>query len=136
MENGPHDLGVVHSTIVVPDIEAENDFIELRLLYSDALVAKWRRQLSQEVRQPNGSHIELAHRVILGPGVLESLDILFFECQDVVLVLGLLVVVKTLADDGNEDIHEDKEGDELEGCPEEDSYEAFAFIAVVHDAVP
>lgn len=39
VENGPHYLRVVHPTVVVPDVKAENDFVELRLLDSDALVA-------------------------------------------------------------------------------------------------
>lgn len=38
VENGPHDLRVVHSALVISDIQTEDDLVQLRVLYTDAEV--------------------------------------------------------------------------------------------------
>lgn len=119
VEDGPHHLGVVHSAEVVTDVQAEDDLVQFGLLDSDSLVAQRWWQLPEEIWQSDRSHVELAHGVVLGPGVLEGLDILLLKGQDVVLVLRCLVVVETLTDNGNEDVHENEERHQLECCPEE-----------------
>ena len=109
VEDSPHDFWVIHSAEMVTNVQAEDDLVQLGLFNSDALVAQWWWQLSEEIWQSNCSHVQLTHGVVLGPRVLESLDILLLKSQDVVLVLRLLVVVETLTDNGNEHIHENEE---------------------------
>jgi hypothetical protein len=50
VEYRPHYFGVVHAAEMVTNVKTENDFIQLCFLNTDALISKWRRQLSQEVR--------------------------------------------------------------------------------------
>jgi hypothetical protein len=121
---------------MVADVEAEDNLIQLRLLDSDTLVAERRRELSQEVRQSDRPHVKLTHWIVFRPGILECLDVLLLKRQDVILILSLLVIVETFTDDGNEDVHEDEEGHELECGPEEDGEEALTRIAVMHDTIP
>ena len=136
MEDGPHDLRIVNSSQVVSDIKAENDLVQLGFFDTDALVSEGWWKFSQEVWQSDGSHVKLAHWVVFGPSVLECFDILFLEGQDVVFVLRGLVVIETLTDNGNEDIHENEEGNELVKKPVAYGDDALSVEALVHDTVP
>lgn len=99
---------------MVLDIKAEDDLIELRFFNSDPLVAEWWRQLSQEVREAESSHIHLSHWIIFSPSILESFDVLLFEGKDVILIFRSLHVVEVLIDNSNKYIHEYEERKELE----------------------
>lgn len=136
VEDGPHDLRVVHSAEVVANVQTEDDLVQLSLFNSDALVPQWWRQFAQEVRQSDGTHVQFTHWVVLGPCVLEGLDVLFLKGQDIVLILRLLVLIETLTDNGDEDIHEDKEGNQLECRPEEGGKQSLAQVAIMHDTIP
>jgi hypothetical protein len=46
VENGPHNLWIVHSSEMISDVEAENNLVQLGFLDSDALIAQWWWQLS------------------------------------------------------------------------------------------
>lgn len=120
VEDCPHDLRVVDLAFVVANVQAENNLIQLLVLDTDALVAQRRWQVLEEVGQSVRLHLQITHRVVFGPGVLESLDVLLLEGENVVLVIGGLVVVEALANDGNEHIHEDEEGHQLVKHPEHD----------------
>jgi len=94
VEDCPHHLWVVHSTVMVADVQAEDDLVELLLFNSDTLVSKWWWKFSQEVWKSNSSHVELTHWVVFGPSILESFDIFLLECQNIIFVLCLLVVIE------------------------------------------
>jgi len=79
VENGPHHFGIVNSTQMVLNVKAEDDLVKLGFFNSDSLIAKWRRQLPQKVWQPKGPHVELTHRVVLCPSVLECFNVFFLE---------------------------------------------------------
>ena len=136
VEYAPHDLWIVNTTQVVPNVETEDDLVEFGLLNSNSLVSQRWRQFSQEVRESAGLHVQLAHGVILSPSVLECLDVFFLECKDIVLILCLLVVIETLTDNSNEHIHKDEEGKKLEHCPEDRCNQPFSIEAVMHDTIP
>ena len=136
VEDCPHDLRIVDSSVMVSDIETEDDLVESRLLNSDTLVAQGWRQISQKVWKPECSHKVLTHGIVLGPSVLESLDVLLFECKNIILVLSGLIIVETLTDNSNEHIHEDQECNKLEQQPEENGNDSGLLIALVHNAVP
>ena len=136
MEDGPHDLRVVNSPKMVANVQTEDDLVQLGLLNPDSLVAKRRGQLSQEVRQSDGPHVELTHWIVLGPSVLEGLDVLLLESQDVILVLCSLVVIETFTNDGNEHVHENEESNQLEEKPVDNGNGALVLQASVHDSVP
>lgn len=114
VEDGPHYFGVVHSTKMITNVQAEDNLVQFRFLDTDTLVTEWRGQLSKEIWESDSPHVQLTHWVVLGPGVLECLDVFLFESQNIILILSLLVVIETLTDNGNEYIHENEERYELE----------------------
>jgi len=61
------------------DVQTEDDLVELRLFNSDTLISKRRWEFSQEVWQTKSTHVNFSHGIILGPSILESLNILLFE---------------------------------------------------------
>jgi len=73
VEDGPQNFRVQHVTLVVFEVQTLDDLVNLAVLYSDALVAKRRRQLPQEVGQLQSVHLDVARWLKLGPGVLECL---------------------------------------------------------------
>lgn len=121
---------------MVSDVQAKDDFVQFGFFDSDSLVAEGWWKLSKEVGQSDGSHVELSHGVVFRPGVLEGLDIFLLKSKDVVLVFCSLIVVETLADNSNENIHENEEGNELEQEPVEHSNKSLTLKAIVHDSIP
>ena len=136
MEDSPHHLRVVDLALVVSDVQTEDDLIELGVLNSDALVAQRRRQIFEEVWQSIGLHFKIASWVVLGPGVLEGLDIFLLESKNIILILCSLVVAETLTNDCDKDIHENEESHELVNNPEHDGDQALNLHATVHDTIP
>jgi len=136
VEDGPHDFWVVDSTKMISDVEAEDNLVQLSLLNSDSLVTKGWWKFSEEVWESDGSHVELTHWVVFSPCVLESLNIFFLKSQDIILILSLLVIVERFTDNGNEDIHEDEERNELEGGPVDNGNKTGSGPAIVHDTIP
>lgn len=121
---------------MVTDIKAENDLVQLCVLNSDSQVAQRWWQLPKELWQAHCSHVELSHWVELSPCVLESLDVLFLQCKNVVFVLSSLVVIKAFTNDCNKDIHEDEEGSQLEHNPEDYGDSTLLGVAVMHYSIP
>jgi hypothetical protein len=68
--------------------------------------------------------------------MLESLDVLLFKRQDIVLILACLNIIKVLVNNGDKDVHENEERNELKTEPVDHRHNAIVFLAVVHDAVP
>jgi len=76
VEDGPHHFRIIHLSLVISDVQAENNLVELGVLDSDSLVAQRRRQVSQKSRQRSCRHVQITHRVVLSPYVLKRLDVL------------------------------------------------------------
>ena len=136
MENGPHYFWVVDLTCVISDVQTEDDLVQLRVFNSDTLVSKWWWQLSQEIWKSKCTHVELSHWVVFCPCALEGLDVLFLETEDVVLIFRGLNIIEIFIDDGNENIHENEESQELEEDPVYVGHNSFSVDTFMHDAVP
>lgn len=104
---------------MVLDVETEDNLVQLLVFDPDSLVTKRRWQLPQKVRKSARSHVQLTHWIVFSPCVSECFDIFFLECQNVVFVLSLLVVIETLTNNGNENVHENEEAEQSVGEPEE-----------------
>ena len=140
MENS-QDLAEYVSKLEDADVSIEDNFsednlVQLRLFNSDSLITQWWGKFPQEIWKSDGSHVELTHGVVFGPCILESFDIFLLECQNIIFVLCLLVVIERFTNNGNENIHENEEGEQCVCEPEQYGYDSFASIAVVHDSVP
>lgn len=109
VEDGPHNFWVINSTEMISNVKAEDNLVEFSLFNSNSLIAEWWWQFSKEVRQSDGSHVELTHWVVLSPSVLECLNIFLLKSQDIVLIFSLLIIVETFTNNGNKHIHEDEE---------------------------
>jgi len=72
----------------------------------------------------------------LSPYLLECLDVLLFKRQNVIFVFRCLNIVEVLADNSNEDVHENEERNELEGDPVENRDVTYLVHAVMHQPVP
>ena len=136
MEDCPHHFWIVNSAEVVADVQTEDYLVKLCFFDPDALIAKWRWQFSQEVRQSYCTHVEFTHWIVFCPGILERLDVFLLQRQDVIFIFSCLVVVEALANNCDKDVHENEECYQLEHDPEDNCDDSLVIVAVVHDAVP
>ena len=75
VEDGPHHLREVNEPFMVPNIQAEDDLVQLALINVKAFVAERRRQLPHEVSEPGRRHVVLARLVERSPCFQEGGDI-------------------------------------------------------------
>ena len=136
VEDGPHDLGKVDFTLVVANVQAEDYLVKLALVNVQAFVAKRRWQIPQEISELSRIHIVISRLVKLAPSIEENLNVTLLQREDIERVLRHIHILELLIYDGNKDIDEYEEGEQLEGCPVEVRYRSFGICTVMHDLIP
>ena len=136
MEDCPHNFRIIDSSLVISNVQTEDNLVKLAILNSDAFISKRRWQVFQKTWQVCSPHVQLTHRILLSPYLLECLDVLLFKRQNVIFVFRCLNIVEVLADNSNEDVHENEERNELEGDPVENRDVTYLVHAVMHQPVP
>lgn len=136
VENCPHDLWQVDLTLMIPDVQTEDDLVKFAFVYIETTIAKRCRQSANEFDKPASRHIVLSTFIELLPCNEERCDIAFLQRKHLKSAFDLMHILEFLIDDRDEDVQEYEESCQLERHPVEVRNAASLFYAVVHDHVP